>query len=331
MKYQRFISRLTLATVVAGALAIAACAGGNTLPPTSPAMTGGNLFAAPDNMQIASDPREAADDGVALTPPTAGHTSFWSIVVEDPSGTPLRHQHVALYPWNTGCKSVTAYKATCPAAIATTRTTRKGHFGFSNIADDDYLLVIGSDSPSDLTYATVHDHIRVTGGTVHLLAPVLPKVTGNKVKPRPAVELNGDYRLMKLTSAQAPCLQGWQQWRASQNVAGSVGDEWLFENSRDYVGWLNGNMATTPSYLTSAETQADTSGPCQTAVANLAIPTNQWNSAFGKYDWFTDPRTLWFGAYYAPTSKCCHQFYEEYPIDPRSYPDPNPSLVPPWP
>jgi len=258
-------------------------------------------------------------------------TSFWGLVVDDATATPLVNEPVSVYPWTQGCVTLSGgLTASCPAALYSTVTSTSGQFSFSKVPNGDYLLVIGSNSPSDFTRATVHDHIKLTGGSYQQKAPVLPSIP--YMKPRPASELSGDYRLLLLNAGQASCLQGWQQWRASQSVPPSVGDEWLFENSRDVFAWLAHRLYSTPAtMLTSGETQGDVDGPCSNVISALAVPTAQWQPSFGVFDWFTDPRTLWFGAYYVQTAKCCHQFFEEYPIDPRSYPDPNPSSVSPWP
>jgi len=191
-----------------------------------------------------------------------------------------------------------------------------------------YLLVIGTDSTNDTdpVQATVHDNVTLAGGNQTLLAPTLPAVP--TITPQPW-ETNGEYRLATLNStSETPCFVGWQQERAANGLAAGSIDEWLLENVRASNTYhQNPNYANAPwsgnafgSITTGNEGGGGTN--CQQDIVSLFPPT----MLAGNYA--VDPRTECFAGQYVPYYSV-HSAQEStgFPIDPRSFTDPN---VPNW-
>jgi len=163
-------------------------------------------------------------------PPTS--TNAVGTLVDDPSGTPLSNEKVQLDPW-----IVYATPGPTPAPIFTTTTDATGHFTV-NAANGTYLLVIGSDDPTDTTRPTIHDKVVLSGQAV-LTAPTMPPVPG--ITPAP-VEANGDYRLVTIDKThEIPCITDYDQQRTSRGLPKPVIDEWLTENVR---AWVNQSVTT---------------------------------------------------------------------------------------
>jgi hypothetical protein len=203
--------RLTVGLgVVSAVVALAACAGG------------GNAPIAPGALE-----RTASTD--------AAVTAAWGKLVSDPDSEPLAGVPVRLYPWKP-CP-VAHKEFNCPPAILQTTTSTDGRFEFT-APNGHYLLVIGSDSGTDFERPTVHDNVHLTGGTQHLLAPVLPTpspVPDVKFWPvhLPSDQLNGLYRLTKIErEREAPCLRAINEERRVHHLSALVTDEWLTENER---------------------------------------------------------------------------------------------------
>lgn len=159
--------------------------------------------------------------GSAAPPGTGGgeqHVSATGVLVDHESGVPLSGESVGLAPWTAGAPAV-------PQGV----TASDGTFTVSAGAPGEYLLVIGSDSPSDTTRPTIHDAIELTSSAQTLIAPTMPPVPDETPNP---VEQSGHFRLTTLTPAEAACLSYENEVRSSHSYAPVVSDEWLTENNR---------------------------------------------------------------------------------------------------
>ncbi len=262
--------------------------------------------------------------------PTSGTTTATIAVVDDQNGNALANQSVKLYPWAVGCSTPTPTSVSCPTALPAPQTTTDatGHATLASVPNADYLLVIGSDSKSDTMRATVHDHVKFTGGTIAYSAPSpvpVPLVT-------PAVwETNGDYRLAAIdANTELPCFTEFNALRTQTGLPTLIFDEWLMENVRELAAIQN--PAYTPGltdprnpwgYLTTGNTSASGGSSCA-SIADQFDFTSPGVAAYSK-----DARTLWFGGQwvsYANDTQAVGTL--EFPSDPRAHSDPN---ALPWP
>lgn len=181
-------------------------------------------------------------------------------------------------------------------------------------------------SPAPFTVqATVHDDVTLTGGNQTLLAPTLPPVP---TVTAPPWETNGEFRLATLDpTSEMPCYLDWQYERATNNLPEGSIDEWLLENVRATNAFLqspNHYPAPWPgnpngSITTGGEWQ-EGGVSCQSGIASSFVP--------GANTYAVDPRTEWFAGQFVPyNSVHSAQEIAEFPIDPRSFTDPN---VPTW-
>ncbi len=128
---QTFRKSFPLLTLAIVAAALVACGGGggggNTLPSGNPGPS----------------PCPAGYTGTApnCSPPT--HTTAQGTLIDDPSGTAMAGVKVQLDPY-------AAYPTPgpTPTPLLTTTTDASGHFTLANVANGDYLLVIGDDDPA---------------------------------------------------------------------------------------------------------------------------------------------------------------------------------------
>ncbi len=195
-------------------------------------------------------------------------TVAWGTVVSDPDGTALVGVPVRLYRWK---PCPLAHKAFhCPPPILTTATASGGRFRFT-APNGHYLLVIGSNSARDFDRATVHDSVRLRGGTQHLLAPVLPTpspipgVTFWRVR-LPQDQLHGQYRLTKIEATrEAPCLRDIDAERRAHHLGALVTDEWLTENERTLLQEYRHTHAEAPILLAESDWHG-LRGPCTAPV-----------------------------------------------------------------
>jgi len=294
-------------------------------------------------------------------------TNAWGKLVDDPSGKLLAGVLVQLEPWRP-CR-VVPYVAipkwpppsawphpetlNCPAAIATTHTRADGKF-YLSAPPGHYLLVIGTDSTTDLTRPTIHDSVTLTGGIEHLFAPTpcpsvrppyyehcLPRFSLVKL---PAVELSGEYRLVTIDQKyERPCITGFGYQRTQRNVEGVVVDEWLTENNRSTL-----DAAANPKYTPPPGV------PTYWGALSGAFTYNQggsgikringrpgcwtWNvqSAFfynvAGLPYSIDPRSHWYSGSYGKLNhdgiKGNLMGYSQYPRDPRNFKDPDISIWP---
>lgn len=286
--------------------------------------------------------------GGTVTPPTTQPTSTPTLsptltnasgtVVDDGTGSPIAGARVVLMPWGpcgatpVPASSVTPENDGCPTPLPAPQATTdaSGRFTLNGAPNGHYLLVIGSDSTSTTgtVQATVHDNVTLNGGNQTLAAPTIPPLP--TVTPK-TWETNGDYRIATLdATAEVPCLQSWNQHRIAAGVAASTTDEWLIEqvravNAARAGGGIPANPVTVSGahLLTTSNVGYDGAGSCDSALIN--------SGAFGgALPASTDPRTLWTGAtvmQISPGGATQNLGVGEFPIDPRSFTDPN---VPNW-
>ena len=323
--------RLTLSSLVLVA-ALAACGGGGGGGSTS---GGGGL------------PVVAPTQTPTRAPTT---TNASGTVVDDANGNPLPGVSVKLMPWGpcgatpAPSTAITPQNDGCPTPLPSPQVTTapNGTFTLGSVPNGHYLLVIGADAvatvppgyvtppgncggpcptpspvPGTPVQATVHDNVTLTGGNQTLVAPTLPSVPAGYTAP--SWETNGDYRLATMNAqTEMPCLIAWQYERAQNTFAGSSVDEWLLENVRADMGYALSTNGAGANVTLLTTGNAGISGGV--SCAGYISPT-----LFSQSTYATDPRTLWFGGQYVYSGAVG---LAEFPIDPRSYTDPN---HPTWP
>ena len=129
---------------------------------------------------------------------------------------------------------------------------------------------------------------------------------------------DGDYRLATLdASTEMPCYIGWEYERAQHNLAGSAVDEWLTENERTDIAYVVAHNGGTIQLLTTDNDEGFGGTDC---INSLLSPFT------GTYA--NSPRAFWFGGQWLLAKNSGANFYQgdglaEFPIDPRSFQDPN--------
>lgn len=282
--------------------------------------------------------------GGGVTPPTGGSTptptptqtqsatttNATGTVVNDANGTALAGARVVLMPWGPcgatpSPTSITPEDDGCPTPLPSPQATTdaNGNFTLTGAPNGHYLLVIGSDSTSSTgaVQATVHDNVTLTGGNQSLKAPTLPPIP--TVTPA-TWETNGDYRLSTLDIAKEdPCFAGYNQKRTSSSLPATSVDEWLMENARAVNAYFaNGSPGGIGYGWLATGNETVTSPSCNAATIAFAFnPPASTQS--------TDLRNIWFaGIAYSYQNGTQSSTSMEFPVDPRSYTDPN---VPTWP
>lgn len=265
------------------------------------------------------------------TPPGSATTTATITVVDDQNGNPLAGQPVKLYPWAVGCSTPTPTSVSCPTALPAPQPTTdaSGHATLASVPNAEYLLVIGSDSKSDTTRATVHDHVKFVGGTVAYAAPSplpVPLVT-------PAAwETNGDYRLASIdVNSELPCFNDMNAIRSQNGAPTLVFDQWLMENVREWAlarqnpAYHAGMVDPRNPYGLLTSQQVNVSGGSSCA----SIASASTFASLGMTAQANDARDLWFGGQWV-TYQNGNQAVGtiEFPIDPRAVTDPN---ALPWP
>jgi hypothetical protein len=266
----------------------------------------------------------------------------WGVLVDDPSGRPLGQEPVKLMPWKP-CRFATIdgkmrkpETMTCPTPVATTSTTANGHFVL-HAPPGHYLLVIGSDSTTDMTRPTIHDNVTIATSpkVQHLLAPgictynnephCLPPIA--LYTPHP-MEVNGDYRLSDLTGPQSrveewPCIRAFDADRGRRGLIHAVVDEWATENIRAIVHQHTAPVSSTPppvdpfGFLTAGYTLNLGGSNC--AVSTIREVFHWLHGQSLRYA--AGPQTLWFAGSYDPYNyKSPHSGFgaAEFPVDPRT-------------
>ncbi len=279
---------------------------------------------------------------VPVSTPGSATTNASGVVVNDANGNPLAGVRVVLMPWGNGpgtcgtpppLAQETPENDGCPTPLPSPQATTNasGQFTLNAAPNGHYLLVIGNDSTSDTdpVQATVHDNVTLTGGNQTLLAPTLPPVP--TITPQPW-ETNGEYRLATLSpTAETPCLVDWQQERAANGLAAGTIDEWLLENARAFqIYRQNPNYANAPwpgnaFGLITTGNEGGGGVSCQTGVASSFVPGANTYAVNPQTEWFAGQFVI-FSAYGGTNNEAMQSI--EFPIDPRSFTDPN---VPVWP
>ncbi|HTX59418.1 MAG TPA: carboxypeptidase-like regulatory domain-containing protein, partial [Verrucomicrobiae bacterium] len=286
-------SRVWCYLAICSLAALAACAGNAVVPATTGAAGGPSGFAAR----------------------AQGTTTAWGYLYEDPSGKPLAGVAVHLQPWKRGCVKVSASKAVCPGNLPWHATTgRTGRFELVGVPNGDYLLVIGTNLPSDDVHPTIHDHIVLRGGTQHLIAPTLPEVpcvseqevvekycaatTAPSVTPypRPAVERHGAYRLVTLSPTdEAPCFDDFNAERVKYHRTEVVLDEWEQELERNVDRYDLGTDITRAN----GAVPAFTPDYNDDFIGEQCAYVSQWPFVTPEVEKIAlDPLMVWFGGSY---------------------------------
>lgn len=295
-----------------------------------------------------SDPVPNVSSTPTQTPPAPGapNTNASGTVVDDQTGNPLAGVPVKVMPWGpcgaTPAPSViTPENDGCPTPLPSPQATTNANGGFTlgGIPNGHYILVIGADavatppagyspstcnpcsatpSPAPFTVqATVHDNVTFNGGNVTLVAPTIPPIP--TITPKPW-EVNGDYRIATLdASIEMPCYIAWQYQRGLRSLPLGTVDEWLMEQVRGLNLAEQTDAAIGVKFLTSGGTQSNGGTTCDASVVDTFAFANVVPYA-------TDLRTLWFGGqyrFYFPGDAYSADGLAEFPIDPRSFIDPN--------
>lgn len=269
-------------------------------------------------------------------------------VVDDPSGSPLAGISVRLLPWSTGCTWDKSTKIrTCPDYLKhhKTHTDGDGRFALHGVPNGEYLLVIGSDDPSDYVRATVHARVSLTGGNQELRAPTLPAVPcvheaeldngyclamakpGTTPFPVPAVETHGAFRLVTLSpETEVPCISAFNQKRVDKRLPPVVEDEWEAELARTSEGYITSGVN-----LRTAQPQPGLEKYGQISIGGAPCPVwvKFWTSTTKHASAEADPLLLWYSA--IDVQKKPFNEYALLHIDPRVTDDYYSAKIPLWP
>lgn len=249
------------------AAALAACGGGGGGGSTPPTSGGGT------NPSPTSSP---------TTTPTANASGT---VVDYTSNTPLSGVPIAIASWAPGA---------LPSPVATTDSS--GKFSFTT-APGTYMLVVGSDSPTD-TRSTLHENVALSSGS-NTLKSATPQPEPD-VTPLPS-QGAGALRLMTLTSTQQDCVSGANKGRANLSLPLLVPDEYLEEDAiADTAEELAQNTDTPSPLFGYAQPNGSVSG--MTTEANFN-PCDTWTgpgysyvSGSPPYASATSATNIWYGA-----------------------------------
>jgi hypothetical protein len=274
--------------------------------------------------------------GPSTTATPALSTTAQGTLVDDPSGAPLAGVAVRLDPWQWGSGPVSgaapAYTpppdivpGPSPTPIAITTTDPQGRFTVS-AANGTYLLVIGSDDPSDTNRPTIHDRIVLNGQAI-LVGPTMPPVPG--ITPAP-VETNGDYRLVTIDQThELPCIQDYGAQRVQRGLPKPVIDEWLTENVRAAVNQsvTPFNKQTAPSnpygFLSTGNATVTGGTDCVNLVNPAFMLPNQWAISTAA-EWYAGS----YLPYQSRNGTIPAYGASLFPIDPRLFEDPNVAIWP---
>ena len=122
-----------------------------------------------------------------------------------------------------------------------------------------------------------------------------------------------------------------QQERAANGLAAGTIDEWLLENARAFqIYRQNPNYANAPwpgnaFGLITTGNEGGGGVSCQTGVASSFVPGANTYAVNPQTEWFAGQFVI-FSAYGGTNNEAMQSI--EFPIDPRSFTDPN---VPVWP
>jgi hypothetical protein len=235
-----------------------------------------------------------------LPPASPTTTTASGILVNHETGAAIAGVPVAIASWTPANSAYTT--------VAT--TAADGSFSFT-AANGEYLLRIGSDSPTD-NVPTMHDNITLRGGTQALVAPTMPAQPGVTM---PAIEASGKYRLATMTSVELECLHATNAQRTNLALTALIEDEWLLENARAYVAGqiANNQIGTLGLMLTRNTGQAEATASC-TAWQQL-----EFTPGSVVYNIVSKPNLIWYGGDWSPYRTPPDSLEsQQWKFDPRS-------------
>jgi len=227
----------TIIAVIAGVAIIAGCGGGSggVTTQTLPPLTPGPLASA----------------NVAGT-----------VLDEMVNGNLMAGVQISLAPWAPGA---------IPMPITT--STPNGLILFS-VPPGSYMLVVGSNSPSD-SYATLHMGIVLVAGNNSLTLPVPPSIPNVTYT---YAQMGGNIRLMRLSLAEQSCLSGANAGRVANGLPPLIPDEFLEEDALAFNQEQDAQATESPSPL-SASTEPF--GTPSAAITSTGFnPCSSWSDAF---------------------------------------------------
>lgn len=226
-------------------------------------------------------------------------------LVDHETGIPLAGIHVGLAPWIAGA-----------TPVPQPTTDASGNIAITAAAAGKYLLVIGSDSPSDPNNRpTIHDAITLNAGASPqtLVAPTMPPVPSTTPNP---IEQSGNFRLTTLTSNEQLCFALENSKRTSLSYAPVVSDEWLVENNRmGLQEEINGGGVGGGGMLSNYNGQAGLG--CQSLIDNDYLASANMGN----------PELIWYAGSEVDSENGA---VDEGMLDPRG-PMPDPTPPSPWP
>ena len=256
--------------------------------------------------------------GPVTTPhtlPPVASASASGRVVDTADGTPLAGIAVGLAPFTAGA-----------SPIVTAATGADGSFALAAPAGR-YLLVIGSDSPSDAR-ATFHLPVTLAAGSNALAAPVPQPFPGVQYS---SAQLSGAFRLAALSGDETSCVGGANAGRTGLGLRALIPDELLLEDARA-VRQEEADQSTdtpTPLFANPPDAQyvfAGMSAPMHTeqdfpTCGNWTGPAYSYLPNKPPYAQASNPAEIWFGAAFATApAGDPHASYgaELWQTDPRS-------------
>jgi hypothetical protein len=263
-----------------GALALAAAVlaacgggGGGSTPATNP----------PSGTPTPT-PTSSPTHSPSPSPSPSASAAVSGTVVDYAANTPLAGVKVAIAAWTVGA---------APTPMAT--TAANGTFSFS-VAPGQYLLYIGSNSPTDTT-ATLHQSITLTSGANTL--------TGATPIPAPDVtpiasQTGGALRLMAMNAVQQDCVTGANTGRANNALPLFVPDEYLEEDAIAINAEENAQATDQPTPLFGYPQPYGS--PNDLATSSGFSPCDQWTNTYSftngnpPYTSMTTVTNIWYGA-----------------------------------
>ncbi|HET9394194.1 MAG TPA: hypothetical protein VFO29_11830 [Candidatus Rubrimentiphilum sp.] len=167
------------------------------------------------------------------TNPPVTTSSVSGTVVDETTNAPLAGIQIAIAPFTVGAT---------PSPVAT--TAANGTFSFTTTPGH-YLLVVGSNSPSD-TRTTLHVGEQLAAGANAL---TLPTPTAPPNVTLTAAQTSGNFRLQTLSANQQNCVTAANQGRANLPLPLLVPDEFLSEDAGAIVQEAVAQSTDTPSPL----------------------------------------------------------------------------------
>jgi len=287
------------------ALATTACGGGGggSQPPT-----GTSPVATPS-----SSPSTAPSSGaspLASPSPSGSSATASGTVVDFAANTPLAGVNVSLAAYTPGAPAT---------SVATTNSA--GVFTFS-ASPGTYLLIIGSNSPTDTT-TTLHTKITLAAGT-NALAFVVPPSEPNVTYT--AAQSSGNFRLTALSGNQLSCFTGANSGRTANALLPLIPDEALTEFAAALSQEAAGQNTDTPNPLFS-NGLVPSYGILDIAAATTStgfFPCSSWTGPSYSYVGGNPPyaaamssSSIWYGAQQVNSLANIPYGAQAWALDPR--------------